>query len=149
MQQTEILKSLLSNYVAEGGDVNDLVAATDYINQHKPPGCGRAKPVITHAIFRLMGQQPTSPKPAKTMLYAEPAPASHIIASKTVTFPEVMPAKPVAVYRETASTPETPAAPEPEPAPVQIKDPATTAQTREDVTPPKKSLWNKLKFWKK
>jgi len=154
MNQAEIINRILADYWRKGGSMCNAAAATVYVNAHKPAGIGRINEVICRALMKEMITKRIQPKPVNPVITDTPPaaiiePAPHVIASNTVTFPEVMPAKPVAVYHEAPETPEAPATPEPEPAPVQIKDPAVIAQTREVVPPPKKSLWNKLKFWKK
>lgn len=149
-QQSEILKSLLSEYLTGGGDVNDLESATAYINLHKPPGVGQAKPVITQAIFRLMGHRSAKPKP----LPPAPPPESPriVIASKQVTFPAEMRDKPQAVFYITPVKP----APKPEqiyyeapPAPPAPPSTPAKGETTSDAPKPKKPLLERLKFWKK
>ena len=77
-QQAQIIKGLLKDYINEGGDVNDLSAATAYINQNKPEGCGQVSDVITKAIFKLMGHRMAGAsvpivKPPLPLQEAEPA----------------------------------------------------------------------------
>jgi hypothetical protein len=143
MQQSEILKSLLSEYLTGGGDVNDLEAATAYINQHKPPGVGQAKPVITRAIFRVMGQNPVPRKPALAPVES----LRIVIASKTVTFPAKMRDKPQAVYYEAPPAPPAPA-PAPSPAITKVEQPEPAKTPPAPSATRMKRLLSKLKFWK-
>ena len=148
MQQSEILKSLLSEYLNGGGDVNDLEAATAFINLHKPPGVGQAKPVITRAILRLMGHRP-SPKLAPVA----PPPESPriVVASKTVTFPAEMRDKPQAVfYIKPAEAPSAPSAPTPAPpaTAAEVKQPESAEASPAPYVAATKRFLAKLKFWK-
>lgn len=145
MNQADIIKGLLTEYINEGGNVNDLEAAAAYCELHKPEGSGRVNPVIAQAILRLMGHRPTP----QTMLTETPpavieaAPAPIVIATATVKLPEVMQEKPVAVFRETA--PESEPVPD-KPAPVQ--KPQDPVEVSPSTPKPQKGWLNKLKFWK-
>ena len=153
MNQAEILKRLLAEYRHKGGDLGNVAAASVYINAHKPAGVGRVNEVICAAIVKQMGVKAAPPaKPAKPMLdvtpLVEPAPAPVVIATRTVVFPEAMPAKPVAVYFEAPPAAPEPPAPAP-PKPIENKqpDPAEVAPTAPLIA---KARWmDRLKFWKK
>jgi len=164
MNQAEILKRLLAEYRHKGGDLGNVAAASVYINAHKPAGVGRVNEVICAAIIKQMGVKAAPPaKPAKPMLDAtplvEPPPAPVVIATRTVVFPEAMPAKPVAVYFEAP-----PSLPEPEyaygepplpPVPIEPSKPIEKKQPDPvEVTPATplivKARWmERMKFWKK
>lgn len=138
---------MLSEYRRTGGDLGNVASATSYLNARKPSGVGRINEVICGALIKQMGAIPFKAMTPDVPPVVETAPI--IIAANTVTLPEVMPQKPVAVYFESPPLPETPKPAEPEPAPAQNRDPVVVAPSNESVTPPKKSLLNKLKFWKK
>lgn len=153
MNQSDIIKGLLTNYINEGGDINDLEAAAAYCEQFKPAGSGRVNPVIAGAIFRLMGYRPTTPASAMTpeIPPAVVEPAATVIAAKTVTLPSAMSEQPVTVFQEVVVEPDfgeppMPPMPVPAPAPEKQTDPAEPAPKAES---PKPSWLNKLKFWKK
>lgn len=148
MNQTETLKSLLADYRAGGGNLADLDAASAYLNTYKPAGMGRVTPAICGALSRQPPMLPEAP-PA----ISEPAPI--VIATKTVTFPEVMRPKPQAVYFESPPQPEPmydygepplPPVPASEPAKSEA-DPVALPPAPEKIAPPKKSWIAKMKFW--
>ena len=140
MNQAEILKRLLAEYRLKGGDLGNLGAATTYLNTHKPAGTGRVNEVICGALVRRMGVPvafASKPTPAPPPAPVEPAPV--VVASQTVTFPEVMLQEPVAVYEAP------PAPPEPQPLPESGQVPM-----RNPVVETKKpSLFDRMKFWRK
>lgn len=163
MNRAEILKSLLADYKAAGGDITNIAAATAYLNARKPAGMGRVTAVICEAVNKQTG----APAPAQAPPMTQDAPPAVVeaappvvIASQTVTFPEVMRDKPEAVYHEAVATlpepeyayGEPPMPPVPYDPPVEKKQPdpvALSSAASEVIIPPKKSLLGRLKFWGK
>ena len=174
MNQTSILKALLADYQANGGDLHNVILATAYINAYKPAGIGRVSPVICAAVLKRMGEATTAP-PTKTMTtdipaIVEPAPEA---AKVTISIPEIVTEAPLTIFEAPSpapfvptptpiSKPEKPVAifeaPKPTPvtsSPVPKPEKPVSAVADISLPPPqaripaKPSLWSRLKFWKK
>lgn len=154
MNQAEILKELILNYMLASGDPNDVNSIIVYVTAHKPSGTGRVNEVIVRAILKQLGITPTKTQP----MIESPPPAAIETAPETVISFEKVAVDPASARSVINPTVEVPVLGEAYDRPsVPVKPTENVASLPESVpvenspnAQAPKGLWRKIKakFWK-